>query len=62
MIIEQIPRKCPNCHGSGEIDKKKCHSCGGRGIVFSSRTYFGKNTHLEKTVKKNKNLQRVLKS
>lgn len=31
-----LPFKCPNCNGYGTVgyDKRTCHSCGGKGVVF----------------------------
>ena len=31
-----LPFKCPNCNGYGTVgyDKRPCHSCKGKGVVF----------------------------
>jgi len=31
-----LPFKCPNCNGYGTVgyDKRECHSCDGKGIVY----------------------------
>lgn len=31
-----LPFKCPNCNGYGTVTKERrpCHSCGGKGVIF----------------------------
>ena len=32
-------KRCPGCHGTREVEGKKCTQCKGRGKVFTSRRH-----------------------
>lgn len=44
-IVKRTPVKCPNCMGSGKIEKKQCQSCSGKGITHE--LYLSDSVNLE---------------